>query len=70
MRYRACSPVRNDCQARAKDRSNPVDPVVGRETAVDDSRSKSTGWVYARCGKPYVSKDLVKDEGHRRELVD
>jgi hypothetical protein len=63
MVNKACLPVRNDCQARAKNRSNPVDPVVGRETAVDNRRSKSAGWVDAGCKKSDVSKDRNEDEG-------
>ena len=63
MKHGACSPVRDDCQKRAKNRPNPVDPVVRWEAAVDDRRSKGTGWIDAGYSKLYVSKDRAKDKG-------
>ena len=63
MVYRTCSPVRNDCQKGAKNRPNPVDPVVGWETASNDSRSKGTGWVNAGCCESYVSNHQDEEEG-------
>ena len=37
-------------QERAKQRSNPVDPVVSGETAVDNVRAKGAGGVEGAAG--------------------
>jgi len=60
---RALLPVRNDRQDRAEDGSNPVDPVVVREMAIDDSRSKRTGWVDAGCRNGVSVKVGTRTEG-------
>jgi hypothetical protein len=48
-------PVRNDRKKCTEDWSNPVNPVVAWEVAIDDSRSKGAGRVHARCSKFSVS---------------
>jgi len=67
MKHGACSPVRDDCQKRAKNRPNPVDPVVRWEAAVDDRRSKGTGWIDAGYSNymsvKVESRTKVVDEG-------
>jgi hypothetical protein len=54
------SPVRQDRKKSAEDRSNPVNPVVAWEAAIDDSRSKGTGWIHAGCSKLSVSKRFLQ----------
>lgn len=54
------SPVLKDRKKRANERSNPVNPVVSWEAAIDDSRSKGAGWIDAGCSKSCVSKKLVR----------
>jgi hypothetical protein len=69
-RDRARSPVRNDRQNRAEDGSNPVNPVVGWDAAIDNGRSKSARWVDAGCRKSCVSKGQNYDGGFRQDIVD
>jgi hypothetical protein len=54
------SPVRDDRKNCAEDRSNPVNPVVAWEAAIDDSRSEGAGWIHAGCSKLSVSKRFVQ----------
>jgi len=49
MTDKAFLPVRNDCHTCAENRPNPVNPVVGWEATVDNSRSKRTGRIDAGC---------------------
>jgi hypothetical protein len=54
------SPVRQDRKKSAEDRSNPVNPVVAWEIAIDDGRSKGAGWIHAGCNKLSVSEGYVQ----------
>jgi hypothetical protein len=53
------SPVRDDRKKCAEDWSNPVNPVVAWEAAIDDSRRKGAGWIHAGCSRFIVSKALA-----------
>jgi hypothetical protein len=54
------SPVSNDRKKCAEYWSNPVNPVVAWETAIDDGRSKGAGWIHAGCNKLSVSGSYVQ----------
>jgi len=54
--------VETSCDDGAKDRSEPVDPVVARKLVVDNSRTEGTSWIQGATSKVHTSQ-LCNEEG-------
>jgi hypothetical protein len=50
------SPVCQDSEEGTEEWANPVNPMVAREMAIDNGRTKRASWVDAGCVKRCISK--------------